>query len=134
MSNYWESRKAQQYEALYNKTAKEADRYLAKLYKDTYKYVRVEMMDSWLDISTAEGNATPNELYRYNRLYKLRKNLNGTLTALGNKQIDGLDSTFEEVYKHTIYKAIDSLGVAKANERQVKEIAKIGRASCRERV
>ena len=98
--DYWTQRILNQTDRIYNKTAKEAEVELRKLYRESLKANEQQMIDVWNSIKDSEnGEIKPNDLYRYNRYFSISKALQESLRQLGDKEVNVYQRTFENVYK-----------------------------------
>ena len=74
--DYWTQRILNQTDRIYNKTTKEAEVELRKLYIESLKANEQQMIDVWNSIKDSEnGEIKPNDLYRYNRYFSISKAL-----------------------------------------------------------
>ena len=98
--DYWTQRILNQTDRIYNKTTKEAEVELRKLYRESLKQNEQQMIDVWNSIKDSEnGEIKPNDLYRYNRYFSISKALQESLRQLGDKEINVYQKTFENVYQ-----------------------------------
>ena len=98
--DYWTQRILNQTDRIYNKTTKEAEVELRKLYRESLKQNEQQMIDVWNSIKDSEnGEIKPNDLYRYNRYFSISKALQESLRQLGDKEVGVYQRTFENVYK-----------------------------------
>ena len=112
MSKYWQKRQIEQRDKAYKKSQKEFDKQLAKYYKTTIKDLEILITDLYLDILNSDGEPTLNELYRFNRFYKMRQSMNQKLNLLNEFTISQLTSE------------IDNLFINEPNKKQVDTVLK----------
>ena len=93
MPNYWTDRQFEQQKLLLDKTIEETDKHLATVYKSSMRDVERDMKSLYLDLQkqAENGKVKINDLYRYNRYWELRSDINKKLQALGEKEIKLLD-------------------------------------------
>jgi len=93
MSSYWQKRQFNQQKILLDKTIEETDFHLATIYKSSMREVEKDMKSLYLDLQnqSANGEVKINDLYRYNRYWQLRSDLNRKLVSLGEKEVKLLD-------------------------------------------
>ena len=115
MSKYWQKRQLEQKDKAYKKSQKEFDKQLAKYYKTTIKDLEILITDLYLDILNADGEPTLNELYKFNRFYKLRQSMNHKLNLLNEFTISQLITEIDNLYKYTSKIVIDNLFMNEAN-------------------
>lgn len=121
MSKYWQKRQIEQRDKTYKKSQKEFDKQLAKYYKTTIKDLEILITDLYLDILNSDGEPTLNELYRFNRFYKMRQSMNQRLNLLNEFTISQLTQEIDNLYKNTSKIVIDNLFM---NEAQVDTVLK----------
>ena len=98
--DYWTQRILNQTDRIYNKTTKEAEVELRKLYRESLKANEQQMIDVWNSIKDSEnGEIKPNDLYRYNRYFSISKALQESLRQLGDKEVSVYQRAFESAYK-----------------------------------
>lgn len=98
--DYWTQRILNQTDRIYNKTTKEAEVELRKLYRESLKANEQQMIDVWNSIKNSEnGEIKPNDLYRYNRYFSISKALQESLRQLGDKEVNVYQRAFESAYK-----------------------------------
>ena len=98
--DYWTQRILNQTDRIYNKTTKEAEVELRKLYRESLKANEQQMIDVWNSIKDSEnGEVKPNDLYRYNRYFSISKALQESLRQLGDKEVNVYQRVFENVYQ-----------------------------------
>lgn len=114
MSKYWQKRQIEQRDKAYKKSQKEFDKQLAKYYKTTIKDLEILITDLYLDILNSDGEPTLNELYRFNRFYKMRQSMNQKLNLLNEFTISQLTSEIDNLYRNTSKIVIDNLFMNKA--------------------
>lgn len=98
--DYWTQRILNQTDRIYNKTTKEAEVELRKLYRESLKQNEQQMVDVWNSIKDSEnGEIKPNDLYRYNRYFSISKALQESLRQLGDKEVNVYQRVFENAYR-----------------------------------
>ena len=121
--DYWTQRILNQTDRIYNKTTKEAEVELRKLYRESLKANEQQMIDVWNSIKDSEnGEVKPNDLYRYNRYFSISKALQESLRQLGDKEVDVYQRTFENAYKSQyefISKILKEKGIIPKNETEI---------------
>ena len=124
MSKYWQNRQVEQRDKAYKKSQKEFDKQLAKYYKTTIKDLEILITDLYLDILNSDGEPTLNELYKFNRFYKLRQYMSQKLNFLNEFAISQLITEIDNLYKHTSKIVIDNLFINEPNKEQVDTVLK----------
>ena len=124
MSKYWQERQIEQRDKAYKKSQKEFDKQLAKYYKTTIKDLEILITDLYLDILNSDGEPTLNELYRFNRFYKMRQSMNQRLNLLNEFTISQLTSEIDNLYKNTSKIVIGTLFTNEPNTTQVDTVLK----------
>ena len=83
--NYWEKRLQEQADILFNKSALDIDKELAIKYRQALNETLDDISDLWdkLQKEQADGQVRPNDLYRYNRYFVIKNNINDRLKRLG---------------------------------------------------
>lgn len=115
-SNYWKDRIQKQTDLLFDKTAKQIDDELIKKYRKAYNDTVADMSDLYdkLMKDAVDGKIKPNDLYRYNRYYQIRSNLNQRLLGLGAEDNRVLKQSLQELYNTTsqsLQKVLKDIGV-----------------------
>lgn len=124
MSKYWQKRQIEQRDKAYQKSQKEFDKQLVKYYKTTIKDLEILITDLYLDILNSDGEPTLNELYRFNRFYKMRQSMNQRLNLLNEFTISQLTSEIDNLYKNTSKIVIGTLFTNEPNSAQVDTVLK----------
>lgn len=124
MSKYWQKRQVEQRDKAYKKSQKEFDKQLAKYYKTTIKDLEILITDLYLDILNSDGEPTLNELYRFNRFYKMRQYMSQKLNFLNEFTISQLITEIDNLYKYTSKIVIDNLFINEPNKEQVDTVLK----------
>ena len=90
MSNYWQKRLIEQQDRLHDITEEQARSELRKKYKQALRDTKIDISELYDLIlkEAVDGEIKPNDLYRFNRLFNMRSNLNKTLQKLGQEEID----------------------------------------------
>ena len=90
---YWTDRQFQQQKLLLDKTIEETDNHLIAVYKSSMRDVEKDIKSLYLDLQkqAEDGKVKINDLYRYNRYWELRADINRRLTSLGEREIKMLD-------------------------------------------
>lgn len=124
MSKYWQVREAQQREKYLSKSEKEIAVGLRKMYEASANDIVRDMELLYLRILEEGDETLPNNLYRYNRYYHLREQVNRKLTKLGARQLKELTKEMEGMYKYTSSQVLSSLGFEVGNEKELQLVAK----------
>ena len=98
---YWADRIVKQQDILYDKTINEYNKQLATQYTKAQNRLLYQMEQLYDKITSADGKINPNDLYRYNRYFELRNNLNVELNALGAKEVEVLNAKLLQLYEVT---------------------------------
>ena len=106
-SNYWERRIQQQTDLLFDKTLLDTEKELKKKYKQALEDTLADIKDLWdkLQKESADGVIKPNDLYRYNRYYQVKNNLNERLKRLGLSE----DKIYRRKFMNTYFDTQDML-------------------------
>ena len=101
MSNYWRNRYLSQEKILLDKSIEETENHLIKLYSNSLQLNERELRNLLNDLQKQgiEGEMKINDLYRYNRYWEVRADLNKRLLELGHKQNDSLEKDLVDMYK-----------------------------------
>jgi SPP1 gp7 family putative phage head morphogenesis protein len=122
MSNYWQDREAKQRLRYQNKTEKEIERELAKLYRTTAKKVVGDI--EALYPSLLEDDALASYYYRYKKYYKLLESVNKELTLLGKSEIKILEKKLENMYSYSAMKTLKGLNYSVSNKKELENVIK----------
>lgn len=100
MSNYWEQRLIKMQKELLDKSIDELDLHLIRLYKSSLEKNKREMVNLYNTlINQSENGAVKiNDLYRYNRYWQVRSDLNARLVSLGEKEQDVMNKDLTNMY------------------------------------
>ena len=106
-SNYWERRIQQQTDLLFDKTLLDTEKELKKKYKQALEDTLADIKDLWdkLQKESADGVIRPNDLYRYNRYFQVKNNLNEKLKRLGLSE----DKIYRRKFMNTYFDTQDML-------------------------
>ena len=106
-SNYWERRIQQQTDLLFDKTLLDTEKELKKKYKQALEDTLADIKDLWdkLQKESADGVIKPNDLYRYNRYFQVKNNLNERLKRLGFSE----DKIYRRKFMNTYFDTQDML-------------------------
>lgn len=106
-SNYWERRIQQQTDLLFDKTLLDTEKELKKEYKQALEDTLADIKDLWdkLQKESADGVIRPNDLYRYNRYFQVKNNLNERLKRLGLSE----DKIYRRKFMNTYFDTQDML-------------------------
>ena len=124
-NRYWAKRANKVQQELTNKSVEETEKQLIKYYQKSMRTVIADFEDTFLKVMDAiEGGkeATPADLYKLDKYWKMQGQLKQVLQDLGDKQAALFSKKFESQWNQ-IYEALarkDDLFFGKAN----KEIAK----------
>ena len=97
MSAYWRDRLERQKNLLLGKSIDETNSHLATIYKSSIRDIEKDMKALLFDIKKEDG-VKINDLYRYNRFWEMRSDINKRLTTLGQKQIEVMDKDLTDMY------------------------------------
>lgn len=103
MMNYWNNRILDQQETLFNKTQGQIDGALRSYYKRALRETQQDISTLYDQLvkEAQDGKIKPNDLYRYNRLFAIKNNLNRRLNRLGQNENTALRKFFSLIYKET---------------------------------
>lgn len=103
LNKYWRDRYAREIIELYDAELAMVAEDLMKQYNMTAEQIIREMMEVYQDIinDSVDGKLHVNDLYRYNRYYKLLSAMQKRMTALGNKEIQLIEPVLMDMYKKT---------------------------------
>lgn len=106
-SNYWERRIQEQTDLLFDKTLLDTEKELKKKYKQALEDTLADIKDLWdkLQKESADGVIRPNDLYRYNRYFQVKNNLNERLKRLGLSE----DKIYRRKFMNTYFDTQDML-------------------------
>lgn len=98
--SYWTDRYLSQEKILLDKTVEETNLHLARIYKKALRDNERDLKNlmNELKAQTAKGDITINDLYRYNRFWEVRSDINRRLMDLGHKQNDVLGKDLIDMY------------------------------------
>lgn len=120
--SYWVDRTLKQKEALFSKSEKEIIAQLAKEYQAASVRVleRLRALYDELLASAQDGTLLASDLYKYNRLVRLEKYLNGQLQGLGKKELKIMENDLLSLYKITSQMVGESIGFDVINPQMAK--------------
>ena len=100
MSNYWEKRLMLMQNAVLDPRIGKLDAHLAKLYKYSLEENKKELLALYMKIKEEGANGEPriNDLYKYNRYWQVRSDLNRNLLALGEKEQPIFNKELNDMY------------------------------------
>lgn len=100
MSNYWSNRIDEETLFLMDKTEAEIEAELAKSYATAIKHTIKDITSLYnkLIAESEDGKVRPNDLYKYDRYFKMMANLNAELTKLGRAEINIYNKDFLDMY------------------------------------
>jgi hypothetical protein len=98
--SYWKDRVLKQEEILLDKSIDETEGHLIRLYQQSMKDTERDIKSLFVDLESEmmNGNLKINDLYRYNRYWEIRNQINQRLTELGHKQINAMAPDLENMY------------------------------------
>ena len=98
--SYWKDRVLKQEEILLDKSIDETEGHLIRLYQQSMKDTERDIKSLFVDLESEmmNGNLKINDLYRYNRYWEIRNQINQRLTELGHKQINVMAPDLENMY------------------------------------
>ena len=110
MSNYWSNRIDDETLTLMDKEEYAVQKQLTKLYKDAMAKTITDITDLYFDIvdESKNENIYLNSLYKYDRLYKIKNQLNVYFKELGEEQIEIYNTSFNQMYED-IQSKIDTI-------------------------
>lgn len=87
-NKYWEKRIQEQTDILWDKSLADIDKELLRKYKSALDDTLKDISDLWDKIQkeSETGVVKPNDLYRYNRYYQMKNQLNERIRRLGNSE------------------------------------------------
>ena len=97
---YWQERLKQQQDTLYDKTLAQTQAQLRKQYTEALKKT-LQDTERLYNTLAAGGEIKVNDLYRYNRYFELKNNLNQQLKALGAREIEITNAQMLRMYDAT---------------------------------
>lgn len=124
VSKYWQKREAEQRERYLSKSEKESAAMLRKMYAAAANDIVKDMELLYLRLLDEGEDTIANNLYRFNRYYHLREQLNRKLNKLGAKQLKELSPQMENMYKWTSSQVLSSLGFEVAEKKELDIVAK----------
>lgn len=89
----------------FKKHTKRMEKELLKAYKETCKELQASINDIWLKALENGGEMSAASIYEYGRYRGLQAEINKSLTSIGEKEIDVLNSHLEAMYEDTYKKA-----------------------------
>lgn len=97
---YWEDRVESQKKILLGKSIQELENELATIYKSSMREVEKDMRSLYLEIlnQSKDGEVKINDLYRYNRYWEVKNDINRRLQAMGQKEIKIMDKNLVGMY------------------------------------
>ena len=101
---YWKKRIQEELEAERNRTLKETNQALGRVYRVEAERIRLAILEVFDKIerdSNTEEGIKPNDLFRNNRYWALLDYINERLIALGYAQIEILEENLIKVYEHS---------------------------------
>lgn len=98
--SYWKDRVLKQEEILLDKSIDETEGHLIRLYQQSMRDTERDIKSLFVDLESEmmNGNLKINDLYRYNRYWEIRNQINQRLTELGHKQINAMAPDLENMY------------------------------------
>ena len=92
---------------LFDKTLLDTEKELKKKYKQALEDTLADIKDLWdkLQKESADGVIRPNDLYRYNRYFQVKNNLNDRLKRLGLSE----DKIYRRKFMNTYFDTQDML-------------------------
>ena len=98
---------------LFDKTLLDTEKELKKKYKQALEDTLADIKDLWdkLQKESADGVIRPNDLYRYNRYFQVKNNLNERLKRLGLSE--------DKIYKRKLSAKIKYYHKRNYNEKQI---------------
>lgn len=126
--SYWKDRVEKQKEILLGKSIEETENHLARLYRGSMRKVESEMKELYYELlqDSMDGTVSINDLYRYNRYWEIRSDINRRLTDLGQAQIVLMDKDLTNMYlKVNRYFNENPKFLAKTSRGIIKEVSTI---------
>lgn len=108
MSNYWINRQAKELEKVTNRGIKECNAQIKKYYRRCMKKVIADFEATYeklLNTIEQGKEATPADLYKLDKYWKMQANLNAELQKLGDNSLNRLSADFIKEYED-IYNTI----------------------------
>lgn len=111
MTEYWSKRLQEQFDILYNKSAKDIEKELKKLYRSSYSSNEEVILKLWNKIKeeSKTGEIRPNDLYRFQRYFEMSGQLQQKLRELGSSEVDLLNTKFLNNYTEAYNKVSEML-------------------------
>lgn len=97
MSNYWEDRWERQKKFLLGKTINQTENHLATLYKKAMKDTENQLKSLLYEIDFESGDRII-DIYKYNRYWEVRNDVNERLRQLGQEESKQLSKDFLDMY------------------------------------
>lgn len=115
-SRYWLDRQAEQISKYTDASHKAIRKKYISYYKQSLKEVERLMTGLYLEILDEEGKPSANELYKYNRLFKMREELVKALADLGYKNLKELERGYRGVYKYSVANTLSEVNQSLMNK------------------
>lgn len=120
--NYWQYRLS---DKIYNKSTKELEKYLIKLYKQANKTIKSELADLYVKM-LSDGGVNPTNLYAYGRYINLQNVINNEIQKIGKAEVKAMQVSLLDCYKDIYIKTNEGLGIKTSwniiNENFAKEV------------
>lgn len=100
-NNYWVNRITHQNEVLFDRAATATDKKLAELYRNTAESIALDIAKLYDKLGKPAEEILMNDLYKNNQYYFLLNQINQKLRALGEAEIQILDTELLKMYEMT---------------------------------
>lgn len=130
MKDYWIDRLDEATLLLMDKTEEEIEAELAKSYTKAIKQTIRDITNLYnkLVAESEDCKVRPNDLYKYDRYFKMMANLNAELTQLGRQEINIYNKDFLKMYEDVQDKITDispnRIQIATVGEGKAKDVLK----------
>lgn len=99
--SYWAERIDEQANILFDKTTAQTQRELAKHYQKQLRAIQIDMSQLYDELikEAAGGTIKPNDLYKYDRYFKLHNAINKRLSNLGMAEVEIYNKELMRMYE-----------------------------------
>lgn len=108
-NKYWQTRQLKQEDKVFAASELMIKKALAQEHLNTLVEIEKDMGNLYLDILNSNGEIRINELYKYNRFYKMRENIATKVNELGVVQLDILNEGFDNMYHYCLTNTSETL-------------------------
>ncbi len=121
-NDYWQYRLN---DKIYNKTTKELEKQLLKLYKQANKTIKSELAELYVKM-LADGEISTYSLFKQNRYNQLINIIDKEISKIGKAEVNAMQLSLTDCYKDIYIKTNEGLGIKTSwsilNENTAKEI------------